>query len=182
METAKKNGVNPYTLCQQEVRPFRMIDLRTGVRPRTVPGSGNRLRIGDPVHRHLGADGKARFLSGSRDCKVRARADQGAFVAGMKEAKHRGKHCGRPAKEFDVEKAAALRGMKPKAAVQGSKEASRHISQGSRLQNTAFEEGVKPHPEFEALLILDQAELIAGCMATINSLARFSALSFMSLS
>jgi hypothetical protein len=27
----------------------------------------------------------------------------------MKEAQRRGKHCGRPAKEFDVEKAAELR-------------------------------------------------------------------------
>jgi DNA invertase Pin-like site-specific DNA recombinase len=30
-------------------------------------------------------------------------------VAGMKEARRRGKHCGRPAKEFDVERAAELR-------------------------------------------------------------------------
>ena len=30
-------------------------------------------------------------------------------VAGMKEARCRGKHCGRPAREFDVEKAAKLR-------------------------------------------------------------------------
>lgn len=30
-------------------------------------------------------------------------------VAGMKEAQRRGKHCGRPAKQFDVEKAAELR-------------------------------------------------------------------------
>lgn len=30
-------------------------------------------------------------------------------VAGMKEAQRQGKHCGRPAKEFDVEKAASLR-------------------------------------------------------------------------
>jgi DNA invertase Pin-like site-specific DNA recombinase len=30
-------------------------------------------------------------------------------VAGIKEAQRRGKHCGRPAKEFDVEKAAELR-------------------------------------------------------------------------
>jgi DNA invertase Pin-like site-specific DNA recombinase len=30
-------------------------------------------------------------------------------VAGMKEAGRKGKHCGRPAKEFDVEKAAELR-------------------------------------------------------------------------
>jgi len=30
-------------------------------------------------------------------------------VAGMKEAQRRGKHCGRPAKEFDIEKAVALR-------------------------------------------------------------------------
>jgi DNA invertase Pin-like site-specific DNA recombinase len=30
-------------------------------------------------------------------------------VAGMKEAQRRGKHCGRPAKEFDVGKAAELR-------------------------------------------------------------------------
>ncbi len=30
-------------------------------------------------------------------------------VAGMKEAQRRGKHCGRPAMEFDVEKAAELR-------------------------------------------------------------------------
>jgi hypothetical protein len=29
--------------------------------------------------------------------------------AGMKEAQLQGKHCGRPAKEFDVEKAAELR-------------------------------------------------------------------------
>ena len=30
-------------------------------------------------------------------------------VAGMKEAQRQGKHCGRPAREFDVEKAAGLR-------------------------------------------------------------------------
>jgi DNA invertase Pin-like site-specific DNA recombinase len=30
-------------------------------------------------------------------------------VAGMKEAQRRGKHCGRPAKEFDIENAAKLR-------------------------------------------------------------------------
>jgi len=30
-------------------------------------------------------------------------------IAGMKEAQRRGKHCGRPAREFDVEKAAGLR-------------------------------------------------------------------------
>lgn len=30
-------------------------------------------------------------------------------VAGMREARRRGKHCGRPAKEFDVERAAELR-------------------------------------------------------------------------
>jgi DNA invertase Pin-like site-specific DNA recombinase len=30
-------------------------------------------------------------------------------VAGIKEARRRGKHCGRPAKEFDIEKAAKLR-------------------------------------------------------------------------
>jgi DNA invertase Pin-like site-specific DNA recombinase len=30
-------------------------------------------------------------------------------VAGMKEARRKGKHCDRPAKEFDVEKAAGLR-------------------------------------------------------------------------
>ena len=30
-------------------------------------------------------------------------------VAGVKEAKRRGKHCGRPAKDFDVERAAELR-------------------------------------------------------------------------
>jgi len=30
-------------------------------------------------------------------------------VAGMKEAQRRGKHCGRPAKEFDLDKAAELR-------------------------------------------------------------------------
>jgi putative DNA-invertase from lambdoid prophage Rac len=30
-------------------------------------------------------------------------------AAGMKEARRRGKHCGRPAKEFDIKKAAELR-------------------------------------------------------------------------
>jgi DNA invertase Pin-like site-specific DNA recombinase len=31
------------------------------------------------------------------------------WIAGMKKAQRQGKHCGRPAKEFDVEKATELR-------------------------------------------------------------------------